>query len=125
MATPVRILAALPGIFMLLLGLRWVFDPAGAAGALGMPLLDGMGRSTQVGDVATIFLATAAMIGVGVIRQSRPWLHAAALVLGCVAVMRTLAWVAHGADFAAQAVAAEAVMTAVLLFAAARIRADA
>ena len=89
-----------------------------------MPLLDGLGRSTQVGDFAAFFLATAALVALGVVQSKRHWFQAAALLLGCAAVMRTLAWAIHDAEFAARFVAIEVVMAALLLVAASKAPAD-
>ena len=50
-----RILGGLLEAFFFFLGLRWIFDAQGAAEGLGMPL-DGMARSTQVGDLTGLFL---------------------------------------------------------------------
>ena len=44
------------GAALLLTGLRWLTDPAGAAENLYMPLLDGAARSTQVGDLTAFFI---------------------------------------------------------------------
>jgi len=48
--TIVRITAALPGVLLAISGVGWLSDPATAAEGLGMPLLEGIGRSTQIGD---------------------------------------------------------------------------
>ena len=125
MPKSIRIAAALPGLMMLLSGVQWLVDPAAAAQSLGMPLLDGLARSTQVGDFAAFFLATAALIGLGVFQEKRHWFQAAVLLIGGAAVMRTLAWAAHGAEFATQFIAIEAAMAALLLFAASKLPADA
>ena len=45
-----RILTGLVGLLMAVITLGWLADPSSAAANLGMPLLDGLGRSTQIGD---------------------------------------------------------------------------
>jgi hypothetical protein len=85
-----------------------------------MPLLDGLARSTQVGDFTSFFLALGTMGVLGAVRQSPTWLRGAAMLLGGAAAMRTLAWAAHGADFATEFILIETVAAAVLLFIAAR-----
>jgi hypothetical protein len=94
--------------------------PADAAEGLGMPLLEGLGRSTQVGDFAAFFLSLGTMILIGIFRREGTWLCAAALMLGLAAAMRTLAWGVHGADFALPFIPTEALFCALLLFAASR-----
>jgi len=119
----VRIIVAIPGVLLLVSGLGWVVNPESAAAGLGMPLLDGLGRSTQVGDFGAFFLSGSVLIALGVIRKEAPWLVAAALLVGLAAIVRTLAWALHGADFAAQFIGFEVVMAAILLFGASRYRA--
>jgi len=121
----VRIVVAIPGVLMLATGLQWLFTPQAAATSLGMPLLDGIARSTQIGDLGAFFFATATMILLGAIRANAQWLHGAALCLGGAALMRIASTLLHGADFASQFIAAEVVMTAIVLLCATRIEAGA
>jgi hypothetical protein len=118
-----RVLVALPGIFFVVMGLRWLVDPAGAAGDMDMELLDGIGRSTQIGDLATFFLALGMMILVGLITSQRRWFHVPALMLLGAAIFRVLAWLLHDAALAGQLIAVELVVACLLLFAASRLTA--
>ena len=52
-----RIVVALPAIGFLVIGLRWAIDPSTAASDLGMTLLSGLGRSSQIADVGALFLS--------------------------------------------------------------------
>ena len=102
LTTPrLRLAVALLGGFFALQGLGWIVVPTTAADGLGMPLLDGLGRSTQIGDFAAFFLVG----GLTMVLGSRPgrahWLRFPAALLGAAAIVRTLAWLLHGADFAA------------------------
>ena len=117
-----RIITALPGILFLAVTARWVFDPAGAAGDLGMPLLDGVGRSTQLGDLTSFFLGAGTMILLGVILLQRTWLYCAALLLGGAAFFRVLAWLVHDAALALDSIAVEVVIAALLLLAASKLK---
>ena len=117
----IKILTCLPAILLGLVGIRWLMDPAGAAGALGMPLLEGLGRSTQIGDLSAFFVTSSVLIVLGVITEKREWLYAPALLLGLTALFRVVAWVAHDAAFATAAIAVEVVSTGILLLAASRI----
>jgi hypothetical protein len=110
-----RVLAVLVALFMGLLAVGWVFDPASAAENLGMPLLDGIGRSTQVGDLSALFVSATVLCLVGAIRQETPWLYSTALLLGTAALFRTTAWAFHGADLAVTSIVAELVMTGMLI----------
>ena len=118
----IKTVTLLPAILLGLVGLRWLIDPAGAAGELGMPLLDGLGRSTQIGDLTSFFITSSVLIFLGVFTGKREWLYAPAVLLGLTAIFRILAWAVHGAAFATAAIAVEVVSTAILLFAASRIK---
>ena len=122
MQRTIRIVAAVPGVLFAIQGLNWILDPAAAAEGLGMPLLEGVGRSTQIGDLGTFFFAMSAMILVGVVRLEPRWLRVAAMLVGGAAVMQTLAWAFHGAAFAAQFITIEVVVAALLFFSASRLQ---
>ncbi len=85
-----------------------------------MPLLDGLGRSTQVGDMASFFLTLGTMSLLGAIRSNPVWLYGGAMLLGGAASMRTLAWLLHDAAFAGIFIGVEVVSAGVLLFVASR-----
>lgn len=120
---PFRILGGILGAFFLLQGLQWLGTPEAAAGALGMPLLDGMGRSTQIGDISGFFLCLGGFALYGAYRQNGTWLRAAGILLGLVGVTRTIAWLAHDAPFAAVFISVEFIGGALLTFCAMRIEA--
>lgn len=115
-----KVIVAVPAILFLVIGLRWLLAPAGVAGEFGMPLLDGLGRSTQIGDLAAFFVGAGAMMLLGVLTQNKTWLLAPALLLSLTAVFRVLAWALHDASFAATQIAVEVVVAGLLLYAAAK-----
>jgi hypothetical protein len=115
MKNVLRAASGLFGLLFLMSALQWIVDPASAAGGLGMPLLEGVGRSTQIGDIGALFVTAAVLILAGAWRENATLLRAAALLLGSAAVLRTVAWLAHGAAFVPVAVGAEVSATAVLL----------
>ncbi|PCJ71526.1 MAG: hypothetical protein COA62_02755 [Rhodobiaceae bacterium] len=120
-----RILAVLPGLAMGVNAVMWIIKPADTAESLGMPLLDGIGRSTQVGDFTAFFVATALMCFLGALRQNTTWLYGAVLLLGGAAIFRTTAWALHGAELATTFIAIEAILTVMLLVSANLMNRDA
>ena len=120
MSNVVRIIAAVPGILFVGIGLRWIADPGGAAAEIGLPLLDGVARSSQIGDLGSFFLSTGAMILIGVATLKRSWLYAASMVIGGAAIFRVLAWLVQDAAFTPQLIGPEVVFAAILLFAASK-----
>jgi hypothetical protein len=113
----VRIIAGLFGLFLLLMGINWLLDPAAAAEGLGMPLLEGVGRSTQIGDLASFFVVGGAFAIVGVVKRSAVLMLTPAALVGVTAVFRTLAWSSHGAALATDMIAGEVVMLVAFLLA--------
>jgi hypothetical protein len=121
MRSPVRIATLVLGVFFTLQGLAWLALPARAAAGLGMPLLDGVGRSTQIGDLTSFFVVA----GLLMLGGSRPG-HARLLaipgaMLGVAAVARTLAWALHGAAFATTFIVIEVVASSLLFTASRRL----
>ena len=121
MHSRLRLIVTILGAFFALQGVVWLLAPARAAESLGMPLLDGIGRSTQVGDFAAFFLTA----GIAMLIGSRPGrarvLLFPAAMIGGAALTRTLAWLLQGADFAAMFIFVEVVTAVVLYLAANRL----
>ena len=115
-----RILAGLVGLLTFVTALGWLTDPASAAASLGMPLLDGLGRSTQIGDFSAFFFGVAGFSLYSAWQESPHWARAAAIVLLLAALFRTTSWLLHDAAFATTQIVAEVILGAVLLFAASR-----
>lgn len=124
MKTVLRILVTLPAVLFVVMGLRWITDPTGAATALGMTLLDGVGRSSQIGDVGALFLSMGMMMLLALITARRSWFYAPALMLALVAVLRLLAWLLHDAALALDMIVVEVVIAGILLFASSRLAQD-
>jgi hypothetical protein len=110
-----RGLTTLLGVFFAAQGLGWLAAPQRAAAGLGMPLLDGLGRSTQIGDLAAFFLTAGALMVAGARPGRAQLLYAPAGLLGAAAIGRTLAWALHGADLAALFIAIELASAALLV----------
>ena len=116
-----RILGALIGAMFFFQGLMWIANAEGMAQNLGMPLLDGIARSTQVGDLTGLFLCMGGFALWGAYKESPPWLRASGFLLLGAAFGRTLATVVSGADFATQFIVIEVVMGALLFLSASKV----
>jgi hypothetical protein len=116
-----QVLVVLAALFFIVVGLRWAVDPAGAAAMLGMPLLEGAGRSSQMADTGVFFLATGMLILTAVVTARRSWYHVPALILFGAAIYRIVAWLFHDAAFVADGLAVEVVVGSLLLLAGARL----
>ena len=109
------------GAFFAFQGVAWLIDPARVAAGLGMPLLDGLARSTQVGDLACFFLVAGVTMLLGTRPGRSDLLYVPAALIGGAAVTRTLAWLLQGAAFAAFFITVEVVVGATLLVGAKRL----
>lgn len=114
-----KIVVALPAVLFLVMGLRWLVAPEGIAPEFGFVLAEGLGRSTQVGDMAAFFLTLGVCILMAVVTGRRLWYYPPVMLLLLAATGRVLAWVLHGASFAGEMILVE-VCVAGLLLAAAR-----
>ncbi len=120
MRSALRIVTILMGAGFTLQGVGWLVVPAQAAAGLGMPVLDGLARSTQIGDFAAFFLTLGLSILVGSAPRRARVLYFPAALLASAAFGRTIAWAGHGAEFATTFIAVEAVASLILLVAAAQ-----
>jgi hypothetical protein len=115
------ICVALLGVLFLTTGLRWLVAPEGVAAQLGMPLLDGVGRSAQIGDMGAFFLALGLFVICALTTAKRVWFYPAIVLLGLAALSRTVAWLFHGAPLAVDVIVPEVLITLLLLFASPRL----
>ena len=114
-----KILSGLVGLIMLSTTVNWIFDPAAAAASLGMnTILDGIGRSTLIGDFTAFFASITTFIAIGIYKDEGKWLFSAAIILGLAAVFRNGAWLIHGADYAMTPIIAEVLFTIILVYSA-------
>ena len=110
-----RILSGIVGLFMLWTCLGWLMDPEAAAIGLAMPLLEGMGGNTQIGDFTSFFFTAGLFACIGAYKAEYTWLYASISLLGSAAVFRSLAVVLHGSEPLTQAIIAEIVMVGFLI----------
>ena len=116
-----RIIAGLIGALMAATAAGWLLDPETAAGSLGMSYMDGIGRSTLVGEISAFFVFLVVMCIAGAVTRVGHYLRSAGLLLLLTAIFRTTAWALHGAEFATIFIVFEIVMAVLLFFCAAKI----
>lgn len=108
-----RILSIVGALPLALIGLRWIFDPSGAAAGLEMSLLEGAGRNSQIGDTTSFFVCMSGFALYGVLKEKRDYLYAATFLLAGVAVFRVLGGLVHDAPTIWLFVAIEVVTSAI------------
>ncbi|MFT7405969.1 hypothetical protein [Zhongshania sp.] len=113
-----RLIVGFIGLLFLSMGLRWLLAPAGIATELGMPLLDGVGRSTQIGDLSAFFITLGLCVLIALSTRNSQWYYPAILLLGLTAFGRMIAWLIHDAALPLQIIAPEIIFSVILLIAA-------
>lgn len=113
-------LVFLPAMLFVVTGLRWLVDPAGVAPEFGLVLGEGLGLSSQVGDMSGFFLTLGICMLVALVTGRRTWYYPPALLLLLTAVGRVVAWLLHDAALAPQ-IAVEVVVAVILLVASRRL----
>ena len=116
-----KILVLLPAILFLVTGLRWLVAPAGVAPMFGLTLDQGVGLSSQVGDMSAFFLTLASCMLIALISGRRIWYYPAIMLLSLTAVGRIMAWLVHDATFALDLIAPEVIVSIILLVASRRL----
>ena len=96
MRRALKLVVALIALFSLLLWLRWMAEPAVMATQWALSATDMAGINNLRGDVGGLFLATAVLCGFWLWRGNPAWMHAAAVLMGCVIVGRVSGLVVEG-----------------------------
>ena len=110
------VLVLLPAILFVITGVRWLVAPAGIAPDFGLVLGEGLGLSSQVGDMSGYFLTLGACMLAALVTGRRTWYYPPALLLFLTAIGRVIAWLIHDAALAPQ-IGVELLVTAILLVA--------
>ena len=116
-----KLLVVLPAILFLVTGLRWLVAPAGVASQFGLTLEEGVGLSSQVGDMSAFFLLLGICMLTALVSGRRTWYYPPIILLSLTALGRILAWLLHDAALAADLIAPEIVVTVILLVASRRL----
>ena len=110
-----RILSFLPGLLFLSNAYTWITNPSAASNGLGMEYLEGIGRSTQIGDFSAFFIGVSIFCLLGSIFKNISFLISAVIILGSAAIMRIVAWQIYDADFATIFIIVEIITTIMIL----------
>lgn len=110
MVTILRTLTALSGLGLLVFGLGWWVHPAAAADMLGASLLDGTGRTTQIGDSGAFFVGAGSILLWGALRKVPTLLMAGGGLVGLVIPGRVLSASIHGGSQTPDEIIAECII---------------
>jgi hypothetical protein len=116
-----QILVLLPAVLFLVTGLRWLLAPAGIAPEFGLTLAEGVGLSSQIGDLSAFFLLLGTCMLTALVSGQRTWYYPPIILLSLTALGRILAWLMHDAALAMNLIAPEVVVSVILLVASRRL----
>lgn len=119
-----KLLVLLPAILFLVTGIRWLVAPAAIAPNFGMTLADGIGLSSQIGNMAGFFLTLGSCMLIALISEHRSWYYPPMMLLAITALGRILAWMLHDATLAGSQIMIEVVVAFILLLASRRLPQD-
>ena len=110
MLTLLRTLTGLAGLGALLIGATWWYQPETAAGLLGASLLDGTGRTAQIGDSGAFFIGVGMLMLWGAVRQRAVFVLIGGGLVGLVAPGRILSATLHGGAVTTPEVVVECIL---------------
>ena len=110
MLTLLRTLIGLVGLGALIIGAMWWYQPETAAGPLRASLLDGTGRSAQIGDSGAFFIGVGVLLLWGAVRQHAVFVLIGGCLVGLVAPGRILSATLHGGAVTTPEVVVECVI---------------
>ncbi len=117
MVRAIKVVLVLLAVLFTSIAMRWLVSPTGVAAEFGFELAQGLGRSTQIGDLFAFFLTASLCMLIGVVKTERLWLYPPLLLFSLAMVGRLIAWLVHDAAFAATQLAVEFVSVVVLVVA--------
>ena len=115
MLTLLRTLTGLAGLGSLIIGAMWWYQPETAAGLLGASLLDGTGRTAQIGDSAAFTIGVGVLLIWGAIGQRAVFVLIGGCLVGLVAPGRILSATLHGGAVTTPEVIVECVIFLIAL----------
>ena len=110
-----RVLSFLPSLIFLSSAYTWITNPSKASNDLGMQYLEGIGRSTQIGDFSAFFIGVSVFCLLGSIFKNVSFLFAAVIILLSAAVMRIVAWQIYSAELASMFIGVEITASTMIL----------
>ena len=112
-----KLIVLIPAILFVATGIRWLVAPAEVAPSFGLTLSEGIGLSSQVGDLASFFITLGSCMLIALITELRSWYYPPMMLLAIAAIGRTIAWLLHDATLAVSQIMIEVTVALILLLA--------
>ena len=108
-------LSGILGLVLAIIALRWILSPEDSANSLGMILLDGAGRNTQIRDFTALFASTSIFCFLSIATKQFQWIFSSGIVFTLIALIGVLASQLHDAPLSYSSLIAE-IIFAVMAF---------
>jgi hypothetical protein len=108
-------LSGILGVVLAIIALRWILSPEDSANSLGMVLLDGAGRNTQIRDFTALFASTSIFCFLSIVTRQYQWIFSSGIVFSLIALINVLASQLHDAPLTYSSLIAE-IIFAVMAF---------
>ena len=108
-------LSGILGLVLAIIALRWILSPEDSANSLGMILLDGAGRNTQIRDFTALFASTSIFCFLSIATKQFQWIFSSGIVFTLIALISVLASQLHDAPLSYSSLMAE-IIFAVMAF---------
>ena len=108
-------LSGILGVVLAIIALRWILSPEDSANSLGMVLLDGAGRNTQIRDFTALFASTSIFCFISITTRQYQWIFSSGIVFLLIALISVLASQLHDATLTYSSLIAE-IIFAVMAF---------
>ena len=102
-----NILSGILGIVLTIIAIRWILLPEESANSLGMILLDGSGRNTQIRDFTSIFASTAIFCSLSIATKQFQWIFSSGIIFSIIAIISVVASQLHDAPITYSSLIAE------------------
>ena len=108
-------LSGILGLVLAIIALRWILSPEDSANALGMVLLDGVGKNTQIRDFTALFASTSIFCFLSITTRQYQWIFSSGIVFSLIALISVLASQLHDAPLTYSSLIAE-IIFAIMAF---------
>ena len=108
-------LSGILGVVLAIIALRWILSPEDSANSLGMVLLEGAGRNTQIRDFTALFASTSIFCFLSITTRQYQWIFSSGIVFSLIALISVLASQIHDAPLTYSSLIAE-IIFAVMAF---------
>ena len=108
-------LSGILGVVLAIIALRWILSPEDSANSLGMVLLEGAGRNTQIRDFTALFASTSIFCFLSITTRQYQWIFSTGIVFSLIALISLLASQLHDAPLTYSSLIAE-IIFAIMAF---------